>query len=35
VTGEVLAVQISYDGDGRGEAAMIEGLELRVQVERA
>src|SRR3954468_5550359 len=35
VTGEVLAVEISYDGDGDGEAATIEGLELRVLVEQA
>src|SRR3954469_4639397 len=37
VTGEVLAVEISYDGDGAGdgEAATIEGRELRVGVQRA
>src|SRR4051794_8327660 len=35
VTGEVLAVEVSYDGDGRGESATIEGRELRVVVERA
>ncbi|HEY3019221.1 MAG TPA: isoleucine--tRNA ligase [Solirubrobacteraceae bacterium] len=35
VTREVLAVDVSYDGDGRGEAATIEGRELRVVVERA
>ena len=35
VTREVLAIEVSYDGDGRGEAATIEGRELRVVVERA
>ena len=34
VTGEVLAVEISYDGDGRGEPSTIAGRELRVFVER-
>src|SRR4051812_2069609 len=35
VAGEVLAIEVSYDGDGRGEVATIEGRELRVVVERA
>jgi isoleucyl-tRNA synthetase len=35
VAGEVLATSVAYDGDGRGEAAIIEGRELRVVVERA
>jgi len=35
VAGEVLALSVSYDGDGRGEPATIEGRELRVHVERA
>ena len=34
VTGEVLAVEISYDGDGGGEPSTIEGRELRVFVQR-
>src|SRR3954470_10950781 len=35
VAGEVLATSVSYDGDGRGEPATIEGRELRVEVRRA
>jgi isoleucyl-tRNA synthetase len=34
IADEVLAEQVSYDADGRGEPATIEGLELRVVVER-
>jgi isoleucyl-tRNA synthetase len=32
VAGEVLATSVSYDGDGRGEPATIEGRELRISV---
>jgi isoleucyl-tRNA synthetase len=35
VTGETLAVSISYDGAEGGSVARIEGLELRIAVERA
>jgi isoleucyl-tRNA synthetase len=35
VAGEVLAIEVAYDGDGEGEPATIEGRELRVAVERA
>src|SRR3712207_3197049 len=35
VAGETLAVGVSYDGNGRGEPATIEGLELRIAVTRA
>jgi isoleucyl-tRNA synthetase len=35
VTGETLAVDVSYDGDGQGEAARIEGRELRIALSRA
>ncbi|MFL5870484.1 MAG: isoleucine--tRNA ligase, partial [Solirubrobacterales bacterium] len=35
VTGETLAVSISYDGAGAGTEARIEGRELRIAVERA
>src|SRR5213079_3709040 len=34
VTGEVLAIEVSYEGDGRGEPSTIEGRELRVSVQR-
>jgi isoleucyl-tRNA synthetase len=36
VAGETLAVQVAYDGDGDGvgEAASIEGRELRIAVAR-
>jgi isoleucyl-tRNA synthetase len=35
VAGETLAVEISYDGAPNGAVATIEGLELRIGVERA
>jgi isoleucyl-tRNA synthetase len=35
VSGEVLAVQVSYDSNGSGEAATIEGRELRIALTRA
>jgi isoleucyl-tRNA synthetase len=35
VTGETLAVSISYDGAGAGSVARVDGLELRIAVERA
>ncbi|HWI22829.1 MAG TPA: isoleucine--tRNA ligase [Baekduia sp.] len=35
VTGEVLATSVSYDLDGGGDPAPIEGLELRISVTRA
>jgi isoleucyl-tRNA synthetase len=35
VTGEVLAVEVSYDGNGSGEQATIEGRELRIGVAKA
>src|SRR4051794_2009601 len=35
LAGEVLATSVSYDADGRGEPATIEGRELRVEVRRA
>ncbi|HEV2814481.1 MAG TPA: isoleucine--tRNA ligase [Solirubrobacteraceae bacterium] len=35
VTGETLAVQVAYDGDGTGEPASIEGRELRIALARA
>jgi isoleucyl-tRNA synthetase len=35
ITGEVLAVEVSYDGDGQGEPATIEGRELRIALTRA
>ncbi len=35
VAGETLAVSVSYDGDGRGDPATIEGRELRIAVARA
>jgi isoleucyl-tRNA synthetase len=35
VTGEVLAVQVAYHADGAGEAATIEGRELRIGLARA
>ena len=34
VAGETLAVEVVYDGDGVGEAASIEGRELRIGVAR-
>ncbi|MDQ5807554.1 MAG: DUF5915 domain-containing protein, partial [Actinomycetota bacterium] len=30
VSGETLATQLSFDGDGQGESAVIEGRELRI-----
>ena len=35
VTGETLAVEVSYDGNGSGEPATIEGRELRIALTRA
>ena len=35
VTGETLAVEVAYDGDGQGEPAQIEGRELRIALTRA
>jgi len=35
VSGEVLAVELSLDGNGGGEAATIEGRELRIALSRA
>jgi isoleucyl-tRNA synthetase len=35
VSGEVLAVQVRYDANGRGDVASIEGRELRISVARA
>jgi isoleucyl-tRNA synthetase len=35
VSGETLAVSVSYDGADDGAEARIEGLELRIAVERA
>ena len=35
LTGEVLAVSVAYDGSADGEAARIEGRELRIAVARA
>jgi isoleucyl-tRNA synthetase len=35
VSGEVLAVEVSFDGNGGGEAATIEGRELRIALSRA
>jgi isoleucyl-tRNA synthetase len=35
VTGETLAVSISYDGAEGGSSARLEGLELRIALERA
>jgi isoleucyl-tRNA synthetase len=35
VSGEVLAVQVHYDGNGTGDSASIEGRELRISVARA
>jgi isoleucyl-tRNA synthetase len=35
LTGETLAVAVSYDGDGAGEPATIEGRPLRIAVSRA
>jgi isoleucyl-tRNA synthetase len=35
VTGETLAVEVAYDGDGKGEPASIEGRELRIALTRA
>lgn len=35
VAAEVLAVNVTYDGDAVGEAASIEGRELRIHVARA
>ncbi|HEX8084122.1 MAG TPA: isoleucine--tRNA ligase [Solirubrobacteraceae bacterium] len=35
VTGETLATRLSYDGDGGGESAVIEGRELKIGLQRA
>ena len=35
VTGETLATSVGYDLDGAGEAASIDGRELRISVARA
>jgi isoleucyl-tRNA synthetase len=35
VAGEVLAVQVSYDGASAGEVAEIKGRQLRIAVQRA
>jgi isoleucyl-tRNA synthetase len=35
LSGEVLAVQVRYDANGRGDVARIEGRELRISVARA
>jgi isoleucyl-tRNA synthetase len=35
IAGEVLAVEVAYDGNGHGEPASIEGLELRIALTRA
>jgi isoleucyl-tRNA synthetase len=35
LSGEVLAVQVRYDANGRGDVASIEGRELRISVDRA
>jgi isoleucyl-tRNA synthetase len=35
VAGEVLAVEVTYDGASSGEVATIEGRELRIAVARA
>jgi isoleucyl-tRNA synthetase len=35
LSGEVLAVQVHYDGNGTGDIASIEGRELRISVARA
>ena len=35
VAGEVLATEVSYDGDHDGALATIEGRELRIAVARA
>ncbi len=35
LSGEVLAVEVHYDSDGVGDAASIEGRELRISVARA
>ena len=35
IAGEVLAVEVAFDGDGRGRPAQIEGRELRISVVRA
>ena len=35
VTGETLAVEVSYDGNGASEPAQIEGRELRIALTRA
>jgi isoleucyl-tRNA synthetase len=35
LSGEVLAVQVRYDANGRGDVASIEGRELRISVARA
>ena len=35
VAGEVLAVDVSYDANGSGDPATIEGRELRIAVTRA
>ena len=35
IAGETLAVEVSYDGNGRGEPATIDGLELRIALVRA
>ena len=35
VSGETLAVELSFDGNGAGESAMIEGRELRIALKRS
>ena len=35
IAGETLAESIGYDGGGKGEAASVGGLELRISVSRA
>jgi isoleucyl-tRNA synthetase len=35
VSGEVLAVRVRYDANGRGEPASIEGRDLHIAVARA
>ncbi len=35
LSGEVLAVEVHYDSNGLGDAALIEGRELRISVARA
>ena len=35
IAGETLAVRVSFDADGAGSAAAIDGRALRIAVERA